>query len=376
MRRTSWMALALGVAYGFTVCSVASAAESANGANLQRLLFTRLLLDGDPATSRLGARSISQLPNGAAKQSLSDLAAERLIALAAPDPTIDSATADLIAWHVNALATNIGRYRPILRDARQRIGHPKLQQRIDLALQSAEAVPVEQYRIRNIDFAAVKADADQQWAANRRRDRSQFAKMQTGSSLDAVLGALGSPDDVTPTAMRVAKYGRTQMLTLHYAQSGMVLFKLDGTDVRDWKAFEFVDELFDITVTYVGKQFGLAQGIAGFRGSRFRDYMIYNAGAIRQSAEFLPILEQRLVSVTEPADKLERDGMLRCVGLIYWHGGPDAIEALHRIERASTDARVQKDARAYALKLKQRPAGKTEPPEESSDDEAAQDNAA
>lgn len=84
------------------------------------------------------------------------------------------------------LATNPSRYRAVLTEARQRYGNLKALERIDLALASPNAVPAEEYKIRNIGFASMKADADQQWAAGCHWDRSQFAKLQTGSRLDTV----------------------------------------------------------------------------------------------------------------------------------------------------------------------------------------------
>lgn len=376
MKRKCWMALVFIVALGFIVPPAISA-ESASGEQLQQVLFVRLLLDPDSRISRLGTQSIALLPDGDAKQSLSDLVAEHLIAVADPNPELKPDLADSVGWHVNVLMKNVGRYRLVLGEARKRYAHPRVLDRIDNALQSTDAAPVEEYKIRNVDFAPIKADVDRQWAAGRRQDRGDFAKLGIGARLGTVLAKLGSPDDVTPTTIRVARYGSTQMLSFHYAKAGMVLFNLSGAVTREWQAYEFIDELFDVTAVYSGEGFGMAQAVAGLRGPLFRDYLIYNGRRLSKLPGFLPVLEQRLLSAPQPSDKFERDAMLRCVAFIYRYGSSEAMEALRRVDKGSTDERVQKEARGLAAKLQKRATAEAEHESESeSDDEAADQDAA
>lgn len=377
--RTRVMTLLMALACGLVVVPRDSIAQQANGAELHRLLITRLLLDENIEHARLGARSIAMLPDDAAKQPLADLAAEQLTKLAETDPTLATGIADLVGWDVNVLGTNVGRYRDVLNEVRSRFSHPKLLKRIDLALASPDAATVEKYTIRRVDFAAVKAEADRQWAENRRRDRSLFTRMQPGADLDVVLARLGAPDAVSATDMRIAKRGRTRMLTLHYAQSGFILFKINGvgTEPRKWQAFEFVDELFDLNAIYLGKDFGMAQAIAGLRGTRFRDFMMYNARVFGGKPELIPVFEQRLLTVTVPADDFELDAMRLCLRHIYQYQNSESMESLRRLAAAETEPHVKKSAGAYVVRNEKREALPPEPrntpaasAEEGSEDDA------
>jgi len=330
------------------------AAQSAAGSALQRAFFTRLLLDDDLEKSRLAARSIARVPPGPDTEALSDLVAEHLLYLVHSNPGDDPVLIDSIAWHVVVLTgTSTGRYREILDKVRQRYTQKKVSERIDLALGAANASTGSLYAGQGLNIAALRAGADAALAASRTRDRSQFVKLHPGTSLAEVLQSVGTPDDVTTTTVRVARYGRSQMLTMHYAGSGLVFFRRGKREEDQWVASEFVDEFFDVTTVYKGTQFGAAQALASLRGLPFREYFRYERKRIQNDPDMMDVFEKRALQFTQPADGFELSGMIACVRLIANSKNPGNRESLHRIAVGPAPKRVMAEATKYAHKLEQ-----------------------
>lgn len=348
MNRTKSVAAVWLLSFLVLLAPAAMCSETADSASLQRALFIRLILDDDPNKSQIGVRHVEHQLYGREKEALSDIVAEHLLYLANLGPNLDTALLNSIAWHVKCLAdTNIGRYRNVLFASRQRFSHPKLLERIDTALSAADPSPAESYAAGSLDINSLRAEADSVLATGRKESRAQFTKLQPGIGLETVLDQLGVPDDTTTTTVRVARYGRSQVLSIHYAGSGFIYLKLknDGANGMQWTATEFIDELFEVKSVYKGKNFGAAQTLASLRGLPFREYLRFERKRITSDPDMLTVLEKRLFVVTRAADKYELIGMVAAVRLIAGYRSREALESLRRLSEGAPVNNVQVAAR-------------------------------
>lgn len=339
MKKIGHLALACCALFSFPHVKAASLPAD----QLERAIFLSMMLSQDSEKSRMGVRILGQrFPND---DSVCDHIAERL--LKASDPASRVAV-DTIAWYVTTIRESCSsRYRNALTLARQRYTNEKITKHLDEALAIPVTSPVEQYAEGGVDLAA--RDAELQKLLSSIGNSSKTAGgIEPGATFGEVVQRAGVPQELTSMTLRVARYGRQSALVAHYSGSGLLMFRRAAGD--QWTLVDSFAELFPVSETYKGTQFGIAQSLACLRGETFRVYLKTHAREIRQDPGLMWALTHRLIATPFPADDFEEDGMLVAVKLIASSRHAESLDMLKQIGAAPGED-VPEAARDYARKL-------------------------
>jgi len=325
-------------------------AASLSAEQIERAVFLHMTLSPDYEKSRLGVRILGQqFPN---EDSLCDYVAERLL----KEPIAPRGVAvDAISWYVNTLRDSCStRYRDTLTLARQRYTDEKIIKYLDLALATPVTASVEQYKEGGVDLLSRQMELEQQLIELKRTGGSNLSGVVLGMPFGEVLQRAGVPQDLSSLTLRIARYGRADVLVAHYAGSGMLMFRRDPTGGK-WLLADTFDEIYPVSETYKGPQFAVAQSLACLHGESFREYVKTHGRAIRQDVGLTWALTNRLSKTPFPADRYEEDGMLVGLKLIVTSRHPEKLDMLKQIGAAPGD-KVPEAARAYVTKLEGRTA--------------------
>jgi hypothetical protein len=288
---------------------------------IERSIYSLMLLDDSPEVVTIAARSISLFYSR--DRDITDLVAERLL----QGNGVGRPTAEAESWLAKVLGeTHSSRYRGTLERSRQLTQSEVVKRSIDVALHSLAATTQTTAYVPGTIDLTMRRRALQ--SANPKP--SGKASFKQGAGISQTIESAGAPDQFSVVVWNVRKHGSDPLLALHYADVGFALHRLVPGDGRRW----FNVESHPQTAANPGetRDLAMAQYMLSLRGANFKEFVRSNSEYLRRE-NASALLVKRLSLYPEVLDRAEDEGSAYALRVIFDDraGESDAIQTVKAI---------------------------------------------